>query len=410
MIKRILMVILFVLSVGLCELPYTNYYLSGYFENLFIPDVYNARSIGMGNTHILINGNFMANPALTSKNQRISSTCKVKYGSRDYSNEIDPYFNENYESYYLNQYNIHNISLSGSIPLDYNDFKFGYGVGFNTLYDWAVKSEENTLYVGYPRTNTFQSEGGIQVLNVALSIELLERIVFGIGYNSSFWFKHSYKRATEDESIYGSTNVIVDYSAQILQYGLYIQLPFHLNIAIVHHPSSKWKMTKKKTTSNNLYNISVSSKELDTGYKLPEITSFGVSIQTIPNLILNLSQTILPYSDIGFLNVNGGIDNLYDGKMTNFGFEYDFRGVKIRGGKYLQDLIIPQDDERHDVMYSPYGHTVGLGYTIKSFTIDIGYDKNYWQVNQYNFHLTESWDEEVTHSKIVLSLNFNFES
>ena len=156
--KRILFLVFYLFPIFIPATPDEKYYLSGYYENLFIPDVYNSKSIGMGNTHILIDGNFLANPALTSKTPEFSSTFKVKYGSQDIYYRSYPY---SYEGIYEKQYDLHSISLSNSIPLKNKSIKVGYGFGFNTLYDWSVKSkEESEHYVGVPKTVKFLSEGG----------------------------------------------------------------------------------------------------------------------------------------------------------------------------------------------------------------------------------------------------------
>ena len=242
------------------------------------------------------------------------------------------------------------------------------------------------------------------MLNATLSLEVLERIAFGIGYNSAFWIKHSYRWRIDAEIIDESGNTTVDYSAQLIHYGLYIRLPKNINIAVVYYPSFKWEITKIKTISKRSNFTTIFTNEEGTGYKFPEIASYGVNIHTVPNLSINLSHTILTYTEIEMINSFDYVEYLYDGDMLNIGLEYNWKGIKIRGGKYFQDLIIPQDDEMYENEYSPYGYTAGLGYSVKSFTFDIGYDKNYWHVTQHSSTIRH---KEVTHSKFVLTCSYN---
>lgn len=110
-------------------------------------------------------------------------------------------------------------------------------------------------------------------------------------------------------------------------------------------------------------------------------------------------------NDPYFNSINNTIDNSLKGVSSiRFGGEYRFDQLSLRGGLRYEESPYTNEETIGDLS----GFSLGVGYNLGNYTIDLSYARAEQERDQEMYGLTDTSSIETTYSNIVFSVGFNF--
>lgn len=256
----------------------------------------------------------------------------------------------------------------------------------------------NTSYISNVTADNFMQDYFIQEggyngkFSFNASLELKKRFYFGLNLNAHYleynrftsFFESNFDSTSEINTVRFDNRLRTRSNAFSFQLGSIIKITNQLRAAL-SYDSPTWYNVSDETTQS----IRTGSNEFGTSRVNPNILNIfpdynyrtasqwtaGLSYIFRGKGLLSIDYSIQDYANAKFTSntlrfLNAEIEqNLTSAANLNIGGEYAIKQFKFRGGYFMQESPFENNFTQGDLE----GYSLGLGYTVNNFNIDLAY-------------------------------------
>lgn len=256
----------------------------------------------------------------------------------------------------------------------------------------------NTSYVSNVTANDFSQDYVIQEsgyngkFSFNASVELNKRFYFGLNLNAHYmeydrftsFFESNSDLTSEINSIRFDNRLRTRSNAFSFQLGSIVKITDQLRAALSYYSPTWYNVSDETTqfirTNSEQFGTSTVDPRIlnifpDYNYRTSSQWTAGLSYVFNRRGLISIDYNLQDYSNSKFTSnnlefLNTAIEeNLTTAANLNIGGEYALKQFKFRGGYFLQESPYEENFTQGDLE----GYSLGLGYTINNFNIDLAY-------------------------------------